>query len=340
MFYKQLMAESDPGKRSRMVKSYFKSWDESDEIIQSFSLWRQYLQRNENYREVCDWVAKTRIKNPIPAEHDVPSDGEAYISEFLSFALRYDYTCSDSVHKGAIFLFGMAQEPAPTEQSLFDIISFVRPPFFNWAHDKGYPYTPELLLTYFIFGDLYTDPVESFRLRVLHLIKCRQNSNVIELSNMVDVLFRTIENQMEHFGIPPTIECFRDELKRILETRSYFIPFIINPFENKDAIIQRIGEMMLERRAILSNGRIEKDELSAPTVFVYPDKKVKTDELHRYLKVFDLQREGKKYREIAEVIYPFLLCNDDGTLRRLKRDKKKATNIIANVEEGIFPGKY
>ena len=63
------------------------------------------------------------------------------------------------------------------------------------------------------------------------------------------------------------------------------------------------------------------------------------EELKRYLKVYDLRKQGKKWKEVAKIVYPKGDWNQS-LERSLLMDLKKAQEIISNVEGGEFPGKY
>lgn len=68
-----------------------------------------------------------------------------------------------------------------------------------------------------------------------------------------------------------------------------------------------------------------------------PSTRIRYDELEKYLKVYDLDKNGLKTKEII----PKITDLGDGDLyREIRRFKKNARNIIKNVEEGVFPGKY
>jgi len=67
------------------------------------------------------------------------------------------------------------------------------------------------------------------------------------------------------------------------------------------------------------------------------------EELERYLRVYDYRNEGLTYSEVAKAMW--VITNDDDdysydTERIIKRDLRNAKKIIANVENGYFPGQY
>jgi hypothetical protein len=77
-------------------------------------------------------------------------------------------------------------------------------------------------------------------------------------------------------------------------------------------------------------------------IWFYPTGRIRFDELERYLKIYDLSKKrGMKSKEIAAAIKVYSKRPFNESLRIvLKKEKKKAHNIIRNVERGDFPGKY
>ncbi|NPU86401.1 MAG: hypothetical protein HPY65_18135 [Syntrophaceae bacterium] len=71
--------------------------------------------------------------------------------------------------------------------------------------------------------------------------------------------------------------------------------------------------------------------------FAMPISRVRYEELKRYLKVYDLQQQGLKIKEIAAMLDPKRTGEHPDIQRSFRSDLQKARNIIRNVELGIFP---
>lgn len=76
-----------------------------------------------------------------------------------------------------------------------------------------------------------------------------------------------------------------------------------------------------------------------PAYFLPTSRRVRHDELQRYLRVFDLRRNKIKWETIFTHIYPKKSYTENQR-RALLADLQKAKTIIGNVEKGEFPGKY
>ncbi len=72
----------------------------------------------------------------------------------------------------------------------------------------------------------------------------------------------------------------------------------------------------------------------------YRKKVIRYDEIERYLKIFDLKQEGLTIKAIINKIDPNRSGDDDAVIRTFRRDISNAKEIIKNVENGNFPGKY
>lgn len=71
--------------------------------------------------------------------------------------------------------------------------------------------------------------------------------------------------------------------------------------------------------------------------------RVNEDALKRYLKVYDLRREGRTMREVILEIgtkHHKDTCDNINVHRAYLQDLAKAKRIIENVEQGVFPGDY
>ena len=74
--------------------------------------------------------------------------------------------------------------------------------------------------------------------------------------------------------------------------------------------------------------------------FAKPTTRIRADELSRYLKVYDLKKQGLTMKEIIQTIDPNNNGDDANVLRAYNRDHSKAKKIIKNVERNLFPGDY
>ena len=71
--------------------------------------------------------------------------------------------------------------------------------------------------------------------------------------------------------------------------------------------------------------------------FTNPVGRVRFDEMKRYLRVYDLWKQGLKMKEIVAEVDPDRRGNDADVLRSFRNDLQKAKKIIFNVECGSFP---
>lgn len=67
--------------------------------------------------------------------------------------------------------------------------------------------------------------------------------------------------------------------------------------------------------------------------------RIRYDELQRYLKIYDLRKDGMRWEDIFKKAYPKKKWNEENR-RSILMDHTKAKRIIKNVEIGNFPGKY
>lgn len=71
--------------------------------------------------------------------------------------------------------------------------------------------------------------------------------------------------------------------------------------------------------------------------FYMPVSRVRFGELQRYLKVYDLHKQGHTMKEIIAKIDPHRSPDNDNVLRSYRSDLQKAKKVIYHVEIGSFP---
>ena len=165
----------------------------------------------------------------------------------------------------------------------------------------------------------------------------------VKLEKVIDTIFLHVETN-EHFlnGREASVEDFKAYLKRYFETVPMLAIYLVNPYDNIDKTLGAVKELIKEMRNGLSKKGIDADLFTdfKGDQFECPSGNIRMDELKRYLKVYDLKESGKKEREIMKIIYPSHESMEWDLVRMIKRDRKNAETIIANVENGFFPGKY
>ena len=121
-----------------------------------------------------------------------------------------------------------------------------------------------------------------------------------------------------------------------LSRKFLFLMITLGDPANIDDLLAQIKDILEKQRKELMKSD-EFGEFFPPRL--YPTQPIRIDELKRYLEVYDLRKDKKKWTEVAKIVYPKRDWN--GSLERsLLMDLVKAKRVISNVEEGEFPGKY
>jgi hypothetical protein len=313
-------------------------------LVQKYELWREFLKRSERYYQVCQWIKLKRKTKPYP----IKSRGN-HSDEILDFGLF-----------GETYLYINAIKPPVTLDRYFAIVlknmkkdpnKAIAGSFFLWALENEFPFDDELLMNYFVFGNIFDENklAKSFNaFRLILIIELQNRAKVFELHETMKFTFEMVEQlATQALGREPTIHEFKEWFESLIKNDYRLHICISNPYKNKDELMKLVSDLIDNRREndLNSPGLHEKDfEFFDPNRFEVPGKKIRTDDLKRYLDVYDQKQQGKKNKELAKMFYPQYDLTDADlsatALRYVSRDLSKARKIIKNVEMGYFPGKY
>jgi len=305
--------------------------------LDTYELWREFLKRSKKYEKVCTWFEN--IRTPANTEKsNLFLIGEIAFDLFVdSYLTLKAFNPPVTLENYFSYRLKEVKEHGKLELRGADA-------FFATAYELGFPFEDELLMNYFVFGDVFreSEPYRTFR---LVLITQTLNLNIVcETHETLNLLFRFAEEKAKKvLGREPTVREFQSALKLALENDHRLHITIANPYQNKDEIQKRISEVIDNRRknkTERSSSSLQQSPLFKPGRFELPGGNIRTDELTRYLTVYDLARTGKKTKEIANEVYKGHDSAGYVVARMILRDRQKAEKIIANVEKGFFPGKY
>jgi hypothetical protein len=340
MIYKKLIECRINDEKDEIVTEYIdKSTNEFRDDFERFQLWTQYLKQSDNYKKACSWFKKVRIKHDYPPELNGCKHQLSYIEDYFVFAVSYNKLRSESPLLSLKHNFPLINIARNGQELFKEIFSGT---FFGWAIEYGFPkkLSTEMLVYLYLYGNLYDDPEEITSLRVFELIRQHKNMCVYRAGEIIDVIYKHVEDVLLN-GESPTIEEFKNHLKHFLESDLTLTVTMINPYDNRDKTLAAISELIETRRARLPRQTIDQGfEFYQSDQFEWPTSNFRMDELNRYLKVFSFNKEGMTNENIAKEIYPRLDYENKNTMRRVFRDRKKAEQIIKNVEAGFFPGPY
>ena len=341
-FYESLIELKDEDEINRIIAGYLKNIETNHkEDIQKYQLWMDYLKRSDKFLQACEWFEETKKKYPYPSELEQYKHKLGYIEDYLVFASTYNELFSESP------LFEL-KDFLTMLKSLRGIDIFntmISGTFFSWAIESGYPadFEIEMLMNLFVFGNIYKDPVNVDLLRIIHILESRRRVSVYRLNEIIDLIFRHIEKD-EYWlnGREPSIDEFKSNLKRFFETDMLLPLCLFNPYENKDKTLELISKLIDERRRVLDDAGANVNHFRSGTadMFESPQQNIRLDELKRYLKAYDLQKDGKSIKKIGQLMYPNSFSSAASLERIVSRDLQKAKKIIKNVEVGFFPGNY
>jgi hypothetical protein len=163
------------------------------------------------------------------------------------------------------------------------------------------------------------------------------------VEDYLDYVERDINQVIDDFklwvGREPTLSELKEYFIKLL--KNYF-PFraylMINPLEKSSILNKAVNKKILD----LKNKKSLHKDLISVNRYRKPIGQQRLDKIERYLNAYDLKQVNYTWQEIANSLkYQESYSIDEADLKReVFRDIKKAKNIIKNVEEGYFPGKY
>jgi len=308
--------------------------------LPKYNLWKEYLKRSDKYKIVCEWVEDAYNKNP--PDPDNTQYFEQGVVDFSLFASTY-LSLFRIKPRITLETYLKILESDGTEQPLF-----YKDSFFMWANNVGFPFGNEMLMNYFVFGNIYNEFQGLSLFRQVLILDFQSKANVYELHEIMVFLFNwALDEATTSLGRNPTFDELRTWLKNLIRDDCSLHITINNPNLSKEDILNRVSDLIDARRNETKDSGSQFDEglrfeslRFSSNRFDCPAGNLRLDELQRYLKAYDLKKEGKTNKEIAEIIYPKFDPKIQDTKRRVMRDRKNAENIIKNVEQGVFPGKY
>jgi hypothetical protein len=342
-FHNLIIKVTDRKKRDQVIQEYVSDAENKyEDLIQIYKLWSEYLARSKKFKKVCNWFEKAREKHPYPEQIRKYELSPKFLENYIFFVTTYDHLQEDSPHMSLKTVSYLVKLILAGNEMIRLALSDT---FFSWAMDAGFPtkFEIEMLMNLFVFGNIHIDPDQSITLRAVHLINAKSKARAVRLDRVIDTIFLHVETN-ENFlnGREASVEDFKTQLKRYFETNPMLAIYLANPYHNIERTLSAVKELITEMRSDLDKKGIVAEQFSAfeSDQFECPKGNIHTDELIRYLKAYDLKIDGKTNKEIARIVYPNYDAEDKGTIRAVMRDRKKAKNIITNVERGFFPGSY
>lgn len=190
-----------------------------------------------------------------------------------------------------------------------------------------------MFINYSLFGDVYTQSLENILSSVNDW-----NSFFTPIYDYSEHISNDIDLCINHFektyNRKPTIEEIKIFLIEIMRDSSKLYLKI----DITDVTAEEITEAFSQRLIITNKETLQQKGRKKP--FLYPSTRIRLDELKRYLRVYDLSRQGLKMKDIIKELNPSSDNTDVDVQRSFYRDLENAKNIIQNVEKGIFPGNY
>lgn len=307
-----------------------------------FDLWVEYLKRSQIYKDTCDWFKIATKKHPLPP--NLPHHKKKDIRGYLIFIKGYDVVRKNTPLVPLKELLPFIQGCHDGIKIFCDVLS---PTIFPWAIEAGfandfhiengtqYDFNIEILVNFFVFGNLHQNSKEINRLRCLQLIENRKSLFALKIADVIDVFFEHANK-----GGSSSLEEFTAKVKLFFQSDLFLSIALMNPYENKEKCLKAVSELIDRQRERFIKVGIKNDEFKflMPDQFEWPSGKIRFDELERYLMIFDLKNNGKSAKQIGHEIYSSY--DSESAKRLVFRDIRKAKNIIKNVEQGYFPGKY
>lgn len=271
-----------------------------------YRLWWEYLKRSNNFQAYCDVVRKYM-------RYEYKKKGKKYLTKNIPLT----FSQVSRIQKKVIQQF-YEKSIAIEKQNNFKILLCTECMERNWL----------------TFGDVFdssfddwwtTQETQDFS---VPLVVLNEPGALAKLSHFVKECKRIKKEK----GKNPTPE----EVIEILIDQENEYLFIAVPMVGKmtmNDISKKIGEVRAkwknDDKFVLSDQYFKR--------YFMPVSRIRFDELQRYLKVYDLKKQGLKIKEIIYELDPSKRCNDGDTQRIYRSFLQKAKKVIKNVEYGFFP---
>ncbi|MBM2833774.1 MAG: hypothetical protein HW406_935 [Candidatus Brocadiaceae bacterium] len=261
-----------------------------------YRLWWEYLKRNDDYKEFCDFVRKNRKGNTIGYE-----------------------------------LFGNFQK--------------LKGDKLNVNQKYGKFILHPLFTNYIRFTDVHTNDFEKWYIRHENNLE-RNRNDAVEAFDLTEKINSNVDERikafkMDHNDEEPTVQDLREiSISDYMNTPIYLKIRICAP-NTTDDLLRRIGKILKEKRCDPKIRRERaKDYCLKFSSTIVKDNYIRPGELERYLRVYDLDKQGLRMADIIKEIDPKKENTDVNVQRAFYQDLKRAKNIIENVGLGVFPGDY
>ena len=279
------------------------------DLVQKYELWREYLKRSEKYYQVFQWIKLKRKTKPYPIK-----SRENYSDEVLDFGLF-----------GETYLHINSIKPPVTLDMYFSKVlknmkengeESIAGSFFLWAFENGFPFEDEMLMNYFVFGNIFDEVKVAETLnafRVILIIELQNRAMAFELHETMKFTFEMVEQMAtQALGREPTIHEFKKWFESLIKNDYRLHICIPNPYKNKDELMILVSDLIENRRKEnwdFSEANKKGIEFFNPNRFEVPGTKIRIDELKRYLEVYDQKKQGKKNKELAKYFIPHMICH-------------------------------
>ncbi len=157
------------------------------------------------------------------------------------------------------------------------------------------------------------------------------------------ICFFALKHSKSVDGKVPTIERLRNYFPIFMKKKYLGGAFLLVNVArtSKKDLEEQFTEFIKERKQDHTMKKLERNakrnyEVSSNTMIWKSN--LRSDELKRYLEIFDLRREGFSMKQIIEMSEKD--STDTNIVSKFHQDLKRARKIIKNVEAGSFPGNY
>lgn len=306
-----------------------------------YRLWWEYLKRSEDYKKFCDWMPKWKEdKDTSDKTHSAcrrlgirhPND---------EIGLMYDRV-SQTVYQA------LDQYDDPVIKRL--------------DKSKKLDSFTEL---FSVFGNVHSDSFENWwerqgqHLKDIHdkyigrnfdtgLISIGFKRPVCGVEDYREFIKRDINWCISKFRFKnerePTCEELGDSLLERISSHEGYVYLVVDVVDKSlEDLGKQFMEIVKKHKQDTSIKQLKEDHRKYFVPIcntIHKDNYIRTKEIKRYLKVYDLKKARWKMAKIIQNISPSSNHKEVNVQRAFYQDKKRAEKIIKNVEQGVFPGEY
>jgi len=192
---------------------------------------------------------------------------------------------------------------------------------------------PGMFINYSLFGDVYSRPLED-------ILSSANDWNAFftPIYDYGELISDDIDACIDHikgkYNRQPTAEEIKAFLvDRLSDPSALYLRIDLNDADGEGIIANFSRRLMITHKDIFQQGKQRKP-------FLHPSTRIRAEELRRYLRIYDYNRQGISMKDIIKKDAPSKDTSDIHVQRAYYRDLENAEKIIRNVEKGIFPGDY